>query len=355
MPLDLNQSNILVTGGAGFMGSCFIIKLLQDPVFQGKVVNLDALTYSGNLENLQSVEQDSRYRFVEGNILNQKLVQELLFEEQIDAIVNFAAETHVDRSIDDPSEFIHTNIIGVTSLLEAVRKYPKVHLHHISTDEVYGSLGSHGSFDEGSAYLPNSPYAASKAASDHFVRAYAKTYDLKTTISHAGNNYGPRQYPEKLIPFMITKLLKNESLPVYGSGENVRDWLFVEDHARAIMMILEKGTLGEVYNIASGQEMSNLGLIKLLIKLFARKTGGDAEAIEKKITFIKDRPGHDFRYSMKTNKISKEIGFSPKYSLQEGLCDTINWYLENDAWLKNVLSEEYGAWIQKHYEACQSS
>ncbi|PCI92948.1 dTDP-glucose 4,6-dehydratase [Candidatus Aerophobetes bacterium] len=353
MQIDTNRANLLVTGGAGFMGSCFIRQLLKDPLFTGKIVNLDALTYSGNLDNLAGYENDPRYLFVKENILNQKLVEKLLFEEKIDAIVHFAAETHVDRSISDASAFMQTNVLGTAALLEAVRKYPNVHFHHISTDEVYGALGDTGSFSENSSYLPNSPYAASKAASDHFVRAYGKTYGISTTISHAGNNYGPCQYPEKLIPFMLTQLLKKGPLPLYGKGDNVRDWLFVEDHAKAVRLILEKGKPSEVYNIASSQEISNLGLVKLIIKLFARKTNSSIEELESKITFVEDRPGHDYRYSMNTNKIADEVGFVPKYALQEGLSETVSWYLENTGWLKNVLNEEYNTWVKSQYEACK--
>lgn len=353
MIIDVKKANLLVTGGAGFMGSCFIRQMLKDAEYAGNIINFDALTYSGNLSNLHGFDTDPRYALVIGNILNQQLVEKILFEEKIDVIVHFAAETHVDRSISDASAFMQTNVLGTVSLLEALRKYPHIHFHHISTDEVYGALGKTGSFDENSPYLPNSPYAASKAASDHFVRSYGKTYGISTTISHAGNNYGPCQYPEKLIPFMITRLLKKESLPLYARGENIRDWLYVEDHAEAIRLILEKGKPSEVYNIASAQEISNLALVKLVIAIFAEQTNTDAAECLSKIIFIEDRPGHDFRYSMDTSKMKKELGFIPKYSLAEGLFNTISWYLKNTEWLKSVLNDEYAAWVESQYEACK--
>lgn len=348
MLLDLNQQTILVTGGAGFMGSSFIRYLLNKPLFTGRVINLDALTYCGNLENVEMVYEDPRYMFVHGNILNQQLIEDLIQEEKITCIVHFAAETHVDRSITNGSSFLHTNIMGTCSLLEAVRKNPHIHFHHISTDEVYGSLGEEGVFTEDSLYQPNSPYSASKASSDHFVRAYAKTYGLSTTISHACNNYGPYQFPEKLIPFMIVRLLSKATLPLYGRGNNVRDWLYVEDHSRAIEAILNHGVQGEVYNIGSGQEISNVELIKQLIESFAEYIKEPMEAFLDNIVFVKDRPGHDFRYALDTSKI-RSLGWTPQFDLKKGLSATLAWYLQHADWLKKLEEGEHRSWAELHY------
>lgn len=349
MFLDLDHQNILVTGGAGFMGSSFIRHILSLPSFTGKVISYDALTYCGNLENVEAVYEDPRYSFVHGNILNQKLVEEVLAEEKISIVVHFAAETHVDRSIEEGSSFLQTNILGTCSLLEAIKKFPQMHFHHISTDEVYGSLGQEGFFTESSPYLPNSPYSASKAAADHFVRAYSKTYYLSTTISHAGNNYGPYQFPEKLIPFLITRLLNKQPLPIYGHGENIRDWLYVEDHSKAIEAILRRGKRSEVYNISSSREMRNIDLVKLLIKIYARKTEEDPKYLESLLVFVKDRPGHDFRYAMKAEKLNKELDWKAEVSLEEGLEKTVEWYLTHQKWLKRVQEGEHHKWIQRQY------
>lgn len=349
MLLDLEGQNVLVTGGAGFMGSSFIRHLFSLPLFRGRVVNYDALTYCGNLENVKDVYEDERYRFVHGNILNQQLVEEILEEENISLVVHFAAETHVDRSIEAGAVFIQTNVFGTCCLLEAVRKFPHIHFHHISTDEVYGSLGIQGQFSESSPYHPSSPYAASKASSDHFVQAYHKTYGLSTTLSHAGNNYGPYQFPEKLIPFILTRLFKKAPLPIYGKGDNVREWLYVEDHSRAIEAILRRGKKGEIYNIPGTSEMKNLDLVKLLIRLYASHTGEDLECLERSIVFTEDRPGHDFRYAMRKEKLFQELGWTPSLMLEEGLEKTLLWYLHNPVWLEKLQRGEHQQWIQRQH------
>jgi dTDP-glucose 4,6-dehydratase len=323
---------ILVTGGAGFMGSAFIRFLLRESAC-ARLVNFDLLTYAGDLKNLSEVGQDPRYRFVQGNILDETLVAQICREESIEAIVHFAAESHVDRSITGPKAFLETNVQGTFALLQVVRKLPHLHFHQISTDEVFGSLSDEGLFHEESPYLPNSPYSASKAAADHFVRSFAHTFHLSTTISHSSNNYGPYQYPEKFIPCMILGCIEKKPLPVYGNGLNVRDWLFVEDHAEAVWKILENGKRGEVYNIGGSSEKKNLDLLHLIISEVAEQTGEEVEALRSLITFVKDRPGHDFRYALDISKIQKELGWKPRYSLEAGLKKTVEWYLEKKAGL----------------------
>lgn len=320
-----NFKRILVTGGAGFIGSAFVRYLL--PHIEC-LVNLDLLTYAANLKNLMSIENDPRYLFIHGDILDQPLVEELIQKHQIEAIVHFAAESHVDRSIESPLLFYRTNVEGTLSLLEAVRKTPSVHFHHISTDEVYGSR-SDGHFCENSPYCPNSPYAASKAASDHFVRAYANTYGISTTISHASNNYGPYQYAEKFIPRMIYGCLKKQTLPLYGNGTNVRDWIFVDDHARAVWMILQNGKIGENYNIGGGHQMRNVDLLHLLIDRFAQLQGQSAQTYRSLITYVQDRPGHDFRYALSGAKMEKELGWTPSATFDQAIETTIKWYLDD--------------------------
>lgn len=319
---------VLVTGGAGFIGSAFIRYGLKNFPWIEKIVNLDLLTYAGNEKTCASVANDPRYLFVHGNICNQALVQTLCEQHDIEAIVHCAAETHVDRSIQNPEPFIETNIKGTCALLEVVRRLHYIHFHHVSTDEVYGS-SQNGHFHEKSLYQPNSPYAASKAASDHLVRAWGQTYNLSTTISHCSNNYGPYQYPEKFIPHMITKLLENKPLPVYGQGINVRDWLYVYDHAEALWTILERGERGEVYNIGGECELPNLDLLNLIIDNFALKTRKDPEDLRKLITFVPDRLGHDFRYAIDCSKIKNELGWTMRHTFVSGLDQTISWYLEN--------------------------
>ena len=324
---DLNS--LLVTGGAGFIGSAFIRYLFRGCVFQGRVVNLDRLTYAANLELLQSVESHPLYRFIQGDINDQPLIEKICAEEKIDTIVHFAAETHVDRSISSARPFIETNVLGTLTLLEAVRKFPEIHFHHVSTDEVYGMLGESGVFNELSPYRPNSPYAASKAASDHLVRAFAHTYKLSTTISHCSNNYGPGQYPEKLIPLMIHRALTDQPLPIYGRGANIRDWLYVDDHAQAIFAILKRGKISQTYDIGGNCELSNLELVGLLLETIAIETGMDINSLRSLISFVSDRPGHDFRYAIDSSKIREEVGWQPRTRLHEGLVDTIRWYLAN--------------------------
>lgn len=320
MFLPLSSAHILVTGGAGFMGSAFIRFVLKQETFGGHLSNLDLLTYAGDLENLASIEGDERYTFFQGDIRSEKLLEKIHAEKPITAIVHFAAETHVDRSIEDPEAFIQTNVVGTYKLLEFVKKYPEIHFHHISTDEVYGALGEEGFFHEDSPYRPNSPYSASKASSDHLVRSYGVTYKLSTTLSHASNNYGPGQYPEKLIPLMIQRILDKKELPIYGSGENIREWLFVEDHARAVWTILKQGKKGEVYNIGGGSEMKNIDLLHLLFEAMEEVTGEKVD--EGLIRHVADRPGHDFRYAMDGAKMEK-LGYRPIWSLKAGLRETI--------------------------------
>lgn len=315
----------LVTGGAGFIGSAFIrFGLSQFPQVE-KIVNLDLLTYAGSEKNLEGFLQDPRHHFVKGDIRYGALVYQLCQEYEIEAIVHFAAESHVDRSIQDPGIFLETNVRGTFELLEVVRKLPHLHFHHVSTDEVYGSLED-GYFNEFSPYLPNSPYSASKAASDHFVRAWSHTYGLSTTISHCSNNYGPYQHVEKFIPQMIHNCLRGLPLPVYGEGINVRDWLYVEDHAEALWCILEKGSKGEVYTIGGECEMRNIDLLHCLIDQFADYK--DPAQLHQLITFVKDRPGHDLRYAIDCSKIQKELGWIKRHTLAEGLKKTIQWYAE---------------------------
>ncbi len=342
--------NILVTGGAGFIGSAFIRYLLSPEIqFQGRCINLDALTYAGNLENLQSIAQDPRYIFEHGNICQQALVEHVCLEHAIDTIIHFAAESHVDRSIVGPQAFIETNIIGTFHLLEVVRKNPHIHFHHVSTDEVYGSLGSSGFFTEETSYRPNSPYSASKAASDHLVRAYEHTYQLSVCISNCSNNYGPYHFPEKLIPLMILNCLERKSLPVYGKGINVRDWLHVEDHARALYLLLRKGRKGETYNIGGEAEWRNIDLVHEIIRLIAEIQGTHLHELEKLITFVKDRPGHDLRYAIDCSKMKKELGWMPTRTFSEGLKQTIIWYMHNHEWVKNVQSGVYRQWMELNY------
>jgi len=325
----MQPHKLLVTGGAGFIGSAFIRYLLSNENLNTHIVNLDLLTYAGNLENLASIADDPRYTFVHGNITDQQLVEKLCIQHHIDTIVHFAAESHVDRSISNPQNFIETNVLGTFHLLEVVRKHPHIHFHHISTDEVYGSLGAEGYFTESSPYQPSSPYSASKASSDHLVRAYHHTYNLSTTISNCSNNYGPFQFPEKLIPLMILNCLNRQPLPVYGTGANVRDWLYVDDHAEAIWTILTKGKSGETYNIGGEEEWKNIDLIHELIRVLSSITGEPTEEFTKLITFVTDRLGHDHRYAIDCSKIKQELGWRPRHSFADGLKDTIEWYLTN--------------------------
>lgn len=342
-------TNLLITGGAGFIGSAFIRYLLAKNDFQGKIINFDLLTYAGNLENLVSIADDPRYVFVKGNISDQELVESLCHTYNIDTIVHFAAESHVDRSIHGPQSFIETNILGTFHLLEVVRRNPHIHFHHVSTDEVYGSLGDLGFFTEATPYSPNSPYSASKASSDHLVRAYHHTYRISATISNCSNNYGPFQFPEKLIPLMILNCLARKPLPVYGAGTNVRDWLYVDDHADAIWTILEKGKRGETYNVGGESEWQNLALIHEMIRILADTLQIPAEEFTKLITFVKDRPGHDQRYAIDCTKIKTELGWKPQHMFAEGMKETIDWYLNNTQWIENIHSGAYKEWLALNY------
>lgn len=342
-------SNILVTGGAGFIGSAFIRYLLKKTAFKGICVNLDLLTYAGNLENLKEVERSRRYVFSHGDIRNEALVEHLCSEHAIDTIIHFAAESHVDRSILGPQAFIETNVMGTFHLLEVVRRLPHIHFHHVSTDEVYGCLGETGFFTEDTPYSPSSPYSASKAASDHLVRSYGKTYGLSTCVSNCSNNYGPYHFPEKLIPLMILNCLERKALPVYGSGNNVRDWLYVEDHAAALFSLLEHGKKGETYNIGGEEEWRNLDLIKLITATIADIQKIDVQELQSLITYVKDRPGHDFRYAIDCSKIKNEIGWQPTRSFKERIKQTVNWYIQNAQWVSNVLSGSYREWVESNY------
>ena len=333
-----NCTNLLVTGGCGFIGSAFIRKTLKGTEFAGKIVNLDALTYAGNERNIPNVEEDSRYHFVEGKIQDRTLVEKLCVEHKIDTIVHFAAESHVDRSIDGPSDFIDTNILGTFSLLEVVRKLGDIHFHHVSTDEVYGSLGDTGLFTETTHYDPRSPYSASKAASDHLVNAYLHTYGISCTLSNCSNNYGPFQFPEKLIPLMALNCFNGKDLPIYGDGKNVRDWLYVDDHIDAIWLVLQKGRVGENYNVGGDCELRNLDLLDQLIESVAGCTGKPLEELHALKKFVTDRPGHDRRYAIDCRKIKDELGWTQKYTFATGLKETVQWYATNSDWVEATLS-----------------
>jgi dTDP-glucose 4,6-dehydratase len=317
--------HLLVTGGCGFIGSAFIRWTLRSGS-PTKIVNLDKMTYAADWRNLDGFHDHPRYLFVQGDINNQELVEKLCLEREIDAIVHFAAESHVDRSIASAAPFLESNVNGTAALLEVVRKFPHIHFHHISTDEVYGSLGESGSFNEEAQYRPNSPYSASKAASDHLVRAYAVTYNLSTTLSHCSNNYGPGQNTEKFIPLIIGNCLQGKPLPIYGKGLNVRDWIYVDDHVEGIWTILQRGGKGEVYDLGGNSEMSNFDLLQLVLKILAETTGEDVNNYRKLIRFIEDRPGHDFRYAIDSSKIFRAFGWIPNTSLVTGLQKTIRFY-----------------------------
>ncbi|MEI6970015.1 MAG: dTDP-glucose 4,6-dehydratase [bacterium] len=350
---DIN--NLLVTGGAGFIGANAIRHLLAAPGFKGRIVNLDKLTYAGNPLSLADIasKHSKRYVFVKADICSRKAVADVLDKHRIDAVCHFAAESHVDRSIARPSDFVRTNIVGTYNLLELCReRMDRIHVfHHVSTDEVFGSLGSSGYFTEETPYKPNSPYSASKASSDHLVRAYHATYGLPVTISNCSNNYGPYQFPEKLIPLMILNALEGKPLPVYGDGRNVRDWLYVRDHCAAIWTILRRGRRGETYNIGGRNEMQNIHVVRLICDLIdemaGRLAGGSPRT--ELITFVKDRPGHDKRYAIDCSKIERELGWRPKESFETGIRKTVRWYLENREWVDNIRSGKYKAWIRSQY------
>ncbi len=348
------MKNILITGGAGFIGS-HVIRLFVNKYPQYKIINLDALTYAGNLENLTDIDDTQNYFFEKANILDEKNLQVIFQKYNITDIIHLAAESHVDRSILSPMDFIYTNIIGTVNLLEVAKKHWKENLqehifYHISTDEVYGTLGATGLFTEKTAYSPNSPYSASKASSDHLVRAYSETYGLNYIISNCSNNYGPNQFPEKLIPLFIHNIFTEKKLPLYGKGENTRDWLYVLDHAKAIDLLFHKGKMKETYNIGGFNEWKNADLVKLLCRIMDEKLKRPVGSSEKLIEFVKDRPGHDLRYAIDATKINTELGWKPSVSFEEGLSATIDWYLQNNEWLKNVTSGEYMKYYEQQYQ-----
>jgi dTDP-glucose 4,6-dehydratase len=338
----------LVTGGAGFIGGNFVLDAVRRGV---RVVNLDALTYAGNVDTLRDVQGDPNHVFVQGDIGDAALVERLLREHRPDAVINFAAESHVDRSIDGPAAFVQTNVVGTLNLLEKSRDYWKsldaaqrdaFRFLHVSTDEVYGSLGDTGRFTEQTPYAPNSPYSASKAASDHLVRAFHHTYGLPVVTTNCSNNYGPYQFPEKLIPLVIAKALAGEPLPVYGDGRNVRDWLFVQDHCAAIRRVLEAGRLGETYNVGGDAERQNIEVVKTLCALLdERRPLADGRARESLITFVADRPGHDRRYAIDAGKLKGELGWAPTVTFEQGMARTVDWYLGNQPWVQRVLDGSY--------------
>ncbi len=365
------MKNLLVTGGAGFIGSNFVRYWLKKYP-EDKVIVLDALTYAGNMDNLEDLENNVNMKFVHGNICDQQLVERLLVESSVDTLVHFAAESHVDRSIIGPDAFIETNIIGTYSLLKVAKKVwldgdSQVwghRFHHVSTDEVYGTLSlTDPAFTEVTAYAPNSPYSASKAASDHLVRAYHHTFGLNVTTSNCSNNYGPYHFPEKLIPLVITNILENKQLPIYGDGQQIRDWLYVEDHAYGIDLVLQNGSIGENYNIGGNNEWANIDIVRTICKLVEDEFVANAElaarfpnakaAIAKDtdslITYVTDRPGHDRRYAIDATKTNKELGYKPRESFETGIAKTINWYLNNEAWWRAVMDGSYQQWVDEQY------
>jgi dTDP-glucose 4,6-dehydratase len=348
------MKKILITGGAGFIGS-HVVRLFVNNYPNYQIINLDKLTYAGNLENLKDIENKPNYTFVKGDIVDADFIQNLFQEHQFDGVIHLAAESHVDRSISNPNEFVYTNIVGTLNLLNAARTIWKDNLdgktfYHISTDEVYGSLGEEGMFTETTAYDPRSPYSASKASSDHLVRAYYHTFNLPIKISNCSNNYGSHHFPEKLIPLMIHNIKNNKPLPVYGKGENVRDWLWVEDHARAIDVIFHKGKVGETYNIGGHNEWKNIDLVHLLCNIMDKKLGRAEGESAKLITYVKDRAGHDLRYAIDATKIKNELGWTPSITFEVGLEKTVEWYLNNEEWLNNITSGNYKEYYEQQYE-----
>jgi dTDP-glucose 4,6-dehydratase len=352
------MKKILITGGAGFIGS-HVVRLFATKYTNSQIVNLDKLTYAGNLENLKDVEALPNYKFVKGDIVDAVFINELFHTEQFDTVVHLAAESHVDRSISNPLEFVNTNVIGTVNLLNAAKTIwgcskdkplpSDKRFYHVSTDEVYGTLGDTGLFTEETPYDPHSPYSASKAASDHFVRAYYDTYNLPVVISNCSNNYGPNHFPEKLIPLCIHNIKNNKPLPIYGKGENVRDWLYVVDHARAIDVILNKAEPGSTYNIGGHNEWTNIDVIRLLCRIMDKKLNRPEGTNEQLITFVKDRAGHDLRYAIDSGKLQNELGWKPSLQFEEGLEKTVDWYLANEEWLKHVTSGDYKNYYEAQY------
>lgn len=348
------MKKVLITGGAGFIGS-HVVRLFVNKYPHYQVYNLDKLTYAGNLFNLKDIESKPNYHFIKADIVDGERMQQLFAEHQFDSVIHLAAESHVDRSISNPMEFVMTNVIGTVNLLNAARHnwqndFEGKRFYHISTDEVYGSLGATGFFTETTAYDPHSPYSASKASSDHMVRAYHDTFNLPVVISNCSNNYGPNQFPEKLIPLFINNIRNNKSLPVYGKGDNVRDWLYVVDHARAIDVIFHKGTDGETYNIGGHNEWRNIDLIKVMCKVMDEKLGRPEGTSERLITYVKDRAGHDLRYAIDSGKLQRELDWTPSLQFEEGIRITIEWYLSNQEWLDEVTSGHYLNYYQEQYE-----
>jgi dTDP-glucose 4,6-dehydratase len=347
------KRNILVTGGAGFIGS-HLVRLLVNKYPEYHIINMDILTYAGNLENLKDIQDKENYSFVKCDICDFKKVKQVFIDYKIDSLIHLAAESHVDRSIEDPFSFAQTNVMGTLNLLQAAKNYWKNNFknklfYHVSTDEVYGSLGEIGYFTENTNYDPHSPYSASKASSNHFVKAFSDTYGLPVVISNCSNNYGSFQFPEKLIPLFINNIVNNKPLPVYGKGENVRDWLFVNDHVRAIDVIFHKGKLNETYNIGGFNEWKNIDLIKVIIKTVDKILGRDEGTSDKLITYVTDRAGHDLRYAIDSTKLKNELGWKPSLQFEEGIEKTVKWYLENKEWTDNVTSGDYQEYYKKMY------